>query len=164
MPRRWLSAENLASGDSYTSTSFNPGGEQPNPGNPLGNPVYPGATSSDGPNYVDFLTTTYNHSYVQTYNFGFGGATIDYSIVPNPFGTIVQSFADQVEKEFLPLYANTSDVPWRSSNSLFTIFFGINDLGISYTAGNDAIITQLLKSYQTSVDRVCASLVDRHQS
>jgi len=142
------------SGDSYTSTSFNPYGEQPSRSNPLGNPVYPGATSSDGPNYVDFLTTTYNRSFVEAYNFGFGGATINYTIVPDAFGTIVQSFADQVQKEFVPIYGNNSNVPWRYSNSLFTIFFGINDCGTSYVTGNGNVISELIQSYQNIVDKV----------
>lgn len=105
---------------------------------------------------MDFLTTTYNRSFVEAYNFGFGGATIDYSIVPDSFGTIVQSFADQVQKEFLPSYTNSTNVPWRSSNSLFTIFFGINDCGISYLAGNSTVIIELIQSYQTLVDKVGA--------
>lgn len=68
----------------------------------------------------------------------------------------MQSFADQVQKEFLPTYTNSTNVPWRSSNSLFTIFFGINDCGISYLAGNSTVIVELIQSYQTIVDEVGA--------
>ncbi|KAL8684040.1 MAG: hypothetical protein Q9186_000070 [Xanthomendoza sp. 1 TL-2023] len=113
-------------GDSYTSTAFNIHGPQPNPDNPLGNPAYPGATSSDGPNFVDFLALTYNQSYIQAFNLGYGGATIDPSLIGSPYGRIVQSFRQQVEEEFLPTYATNSGVEWSGSNSLFTVFFGIN--------------------------------------
>ena len=54
---------------------------QPSLGNPLGNPPYPGYTSSNGPNWVDYLTVKYNQSLVETYNIAFGGATIDSDLV-----------------------------------------------------------------------------------
>jgi hypothetical protein len=56
------------SGDSYTTPGFNDTGVQPSIGNPLGNPNYPGYTSSNGPNWVDFLTVKYNESQVLTCN------------------------------------------------------------------------------------------------
>lgn len=37
-------------GDSYTTTGFKVRGEQPSDMNPLGNPEWPGETSSNGPN------------------------------------------------------------------------------------------------------------------
>lgn len=117
---------NGSSGDSYTSTSFNIRGPQPSRENPLGNPAYPGATSANGPNYVDFLTTTYNQSFIRTFNLGYGGATIDPSLLGSPYGLIVQSFRQQVQEEFLPTYATNTGVEWSGSNSLFTVFFGIN--------------------------------------
>ncbi|KAL8869818.1 MAG: hypothetical protein Q9174_003983 [Haloplaca sp. 1 TL-2023] len=146
---------NKYSGDSYTSTSFNIRGTQPNEENPLGNPPYPGATSSDGPNYVDFLTTTYNQSFLRTYNLGYGGATIDPSLVGSPYGYIVQSFRQQVEDEFLPTYATNSGVEWTGSNSLFTVFFGINDVILSYGQRNSTLNFLLVKSYENLVHQVC---------
>ena len=116
--------------------------------------MYPGATSSNGPNYIDFLTTTYNQSYIQTYNFGYGGAVVNDSVVKNGFGITVQSFVDQVQDEFLPAYSNNSEVRWNSSNSLFTIFFGINDVTNSWFFGNDSLGYQVIESYQTLVDEV----------
>lgn len=146
------------SGDSYTSTGFQIHGEQPNPTNPLGNPAYPGSTSANGPNYVDFLTTTYNRSYIQTYNLGFGGATIDPSLVASPFGDIVQSFRQQAQEEFFPTYAKNPDVPWASADSLFTIFFGINDVIISYGQRNSSLNYALIKSYEALVYQVSRHL------
>ena len=146
------------SGDSYTSTGFQIHGEQPNPTNPLGNPAYPGSTSANGPNYVDFLTTTYNRSYIQTYNLGFGGATIDPSLVASPFGDIVQSFRQQVREEFLPVIAKSSNVPWASANSLFTIFFGINDVILSYAERNSSLNYALIKAHEALVHQVSGLL------
>lgn len=37
---------------------FNDTLAQPNATDPLGNPAYPGYTATNGPNWVDFLTTT----------------------------------------------------------------------------------------------------------
>ncbi|MCJ1261860.1 hypothetical protein MMC22_001729 [Lobaria immixta] len=144
----------LVSGDSYTSTQFDVHGEQPNPGNPLGNPAYPGVTSCDGPNYVDFLTTTYNRSYIQTFNFGFGGATVDPSLVPSPFGDIVQSFKQQVQQEFIPTYGDKVAVPWSPANSLVTLFFGINDMVLSHSQQNDSLNYALIKSYESIVHQL----------
>ncbi|CAF9906955.1 hypothetical protein IMSHALPRED_005402 [Imshaugia aleurites] len=142
-------------GDSYTSTSFNISGEQPSPSSPLGNPSYPGSTSCDGPNYIDFLTTTYNESYIQAYNLGYGGATIDDSIVTSGFGATVQSFQDQVEHEFLHTYVNNTQVPWNASNSLFTVFFGVNDVTNSFApfaSHNDSVNYELVKAYESLID------------
>lgn len=147
------------SGDSYTSTGFQVHGEQPNPSNPLGNPAYPGSTSANGPNYVDFLTTTYNQSYIQNYNFGYGGATIDPSLVSSPFGDIVQTFRQQTREEFLPVYASNPTVPWCSADSLFSIFFGINDVILSYAPRNSSLNYALIKSYEALVHQVSGRLL-----
>lgn len=147
-------ANKPCSGDSYTSTNFTPSGSQPNSNNPLGNPPFPGATSSNGPNYIDFLTATYNKSYIQTYNLAYGGATVNPFLVPTLWGASVRTFLSQVEQEFLPLYANGSDVPWTSSNSLFTVFFGINDCIQSYADGNDSLNYDIIKSYEGLVNEV----------
>ena len=63
-------------GDSYTTTGFNYTMAQPSRANPLGNPDYPGYTASNGPNWVDFLTTTYNETFLETINLAYGGATV----------------------------------------------------------------------------------------
>ena len=127
----------------------------------MGNPPYPGYTSCDGPNYIDFLTNTYNESYIQAYNLAYGGATIDASIVMSGFGPTVRSFTDQVEHEFLRTYVNNSEVPWTASNSLFLIFFGINDVTNSFAplaSHNDSVNYRLVTAYEGLVDEVCLSL------
>ncbi|KAJ3748325.1 hypothetical protein DFH05DRAFT_1588150, partial [Lentinula detonsa] len=120
-----------SSGDSYTQTGFVTNDTLPAPGNPLGNPVYPGYTATGGANWLDFDATTYNNSLVLTYNYAYGGATIDSSLVA-PFEPTVLSVTDQVN-EFLDTAASKpASTPWTSANSLFSIWIGINDLGNSY--------------------------------
>ena len=116
--------------------------------------MYPGATSAAGPNYIDFLVTTYNQSYIQAYNLAYGGATIDPSVVQSGFGKNVQSFQQQVDNEFLPTYTSNSKVPWTASNTLFSLFFGINDVTNSYAECNDTINYDLIEAYQTLVNKV----------
>ncbi|KAI9750501.1 MAG: hypothetical protein M4579_006451 [Chaenotheca gracillima] len=139
-------------GDSYTTTGFNVTMEQPCPSNPFGNPPYPGYTSSNGPNWIDFLTTTYNQSFIETINLAYGGATVDSDLVAQYLPTVLD-LRQQVNEEFLPYYAakdKTVDIPWKSDNSLFSFFFGINDVGNSYSTGinktlNDAIFAEYAK-------------------
>lgn len=149
------------SGDSYTSTGFDISKSQPTRGNPLGNPAFPGATSSNGPNYISFLTTTYNRSFIETYNLGFGGALVDKAIVTSPFGFDVKSFKDQVSKEFQPRYTGSSTTPWKSSDSLFIIFFGINDAANTFLrTDSDSLQLAEIKSYENLVNQVRTGAAD----
>ncbi|KAK8115978.1 hypothetical protein PG984_012480 [Apiospora sp. TS-2023a] len=104
----------------------------PSPTNPLGNPGYPGYTSSNGPNWVDYLTVKYNASLLQTYNLAVGGATVDSDLV-KPYKPEVLSVKQQVQDVFLPTYAASSaSVQWTGGDSLFAFWIGINDVGNSY--------------------------------
>lgn len=138
------------SGDSYTQTQFSPSGILPSIGNALGNPPYPvsrfGATSAPrinteimikgftavgGTNWIDVDTVVFNKSLIFTYNYAYGGATIDASLV-TPYEPTVLSMTDQVN-QFLTTVANKpASTPWTSSNALFSFFIGINDIGNSY--------------------------------
>ncbi|KAI9881537.1 MAG: hypothetical protein M1830_000100 [Pleopsidium flavum] len=144
----------MQSGDSYTSTVFDIHGQQPNPSNPLGNPPYPGSTSCNGPNWVDFLTTTYNQSYIQTYNMAFGGAVVDSSLVGEIFPMVVQDLQQQVADEFIPIYSNKTIAPWTSSNSLFAIFIGVNDIGNAYGRHNTTLNGDIFVVYSRLVDQL----------
>ncbi|PSR93971.1 hypothetical protein PHLCEN_2v4573 [Hermanssonia centrifuga] len=126
VPNFWFSF-----GDSYTQTDFVTNGTLPSLGNPLGNPPYPGYTAVGGVNWIDVMTVTYNKSLIFTYNYAYGGATIDASLV-TPYEPTVLSLTDQVN-EFLSTVANKpATTPWTSSNSLFSFWIGINDIGNSY--------------------------------
>ncbi|KAI5795395.1 hypothetical protein DFH27DRAFT_484433, partial [Peziza echinospora] len=119
-------------GDSYTQTGFNltNGSPYPSASNPLGNPNYPGWTSSNGPNWVGYLATKYNESTLLTYNLAYGGATVDSKLV-TPWRDDVLSLRNQVEDLFFP-YLTTNSTPWTGSDSLFSFFIGVNDVGNTY--------------------------------
>lgn len=87
-----------SSGDSYSRTGFEVTGVQPSVSSPLGNPAYPGDTSANGPNWVNYLTVRYNKSVLLTYNFGTSGATLNTSIVAGD-GCSVQ---DELNEQYLP--------------------------------------------------------------
>ncbi|KAG6886667.1 hypothetical protein C0992_002885 [Termitomyces sp. T32_za158] len=123
-------------GDSYTQTGFDPTLTLPSIGNPLGNPPYPGWTSSGGENWVDYVTTKYNNSVLLTYNYAYGGATIDSTLVA-PYTPTVLSVTDQVDQFLSGVGTKPAEARWTSANSLFSIWIGINDLGNSYYLGGD---------------------------
>lgn len=135
-------------GDSYTQTGFSPSGALPNAANPFGNPTYPGWTATGGPNWIDFMTVSQNRSLVFTYNYAYGGATIDAALV-KPYTPTVLSLGDQVN-QFLTTVANKpASTPWTSANALFSIWIGVNDLGNSwYEAGDRAAFSDVLLNAQ----------------
>ncbi|KIJ56421.1 carbohydrate esterase family 16 protein [Sphaerobolus stellatus SS14] len=117
-------------GDSYTDTGFNYNGTLAGPsnGNPLGNPTFPGVTSSGGENWVGYLISSFNKTRTYSYNFAYSGATLDSSLAA-PYSSSVVSVRNQIEQEFLPgLAKKPASVPWSATNSLFAIFDGINDV------------------------------------
>ncbi len=126
----------LDSGDSYTQTGFNISGDVPAPGNPLGNPTYPGWTAVGGVNWVDVETVKYNKSLVLTYNYAYGGATINASLV-QPYEPTVLSLIDQVDLFFQQAAGKPAFAPWTSENALFSVWIGINDIGNSYYQSGD---------------------------
>ncbi|KAM6502929.1 hypothetical protein JOM56_002906, partial [Amanita muscaria] len=133
-------------GDSYSETGFNASGTLPSVGNPLGNPTYPGWTGGGGANWVDYLTTTYNQSLTLTYNLARGGATINSSLVTPGQGV---SLEDEVNT-FLSKFAHSPpSTPWKTWNTLFSIWIGINDIAYSYDnhGDQDAFTDILLDSY-----------------
>lgn len=126
----WDGIEHLvAFGDSISTTHYNMFRDQPSKENPLGNPVFPGFTTSNGPNWLGFMTAEYNATFVKTVNFASGGATIDFDIVPQ-MGTGSNSVKHQVEQQWLTKYAHQppAEFRWRADNSLFAIFAGNNDV------------------------------------
>ncbi|KAI1811984.1 hypothetical protein GGS20DRAFT_592349 [Poronia punctata] len=138
----WVGWENIKKafifGDSYTQTGFDYTQAQPSESNPFGNPTYPGWTSSNGPNWVSYLTFKYNASTLLTYNLAYGGATVDSDLV-TPYDPSVISLKEQVESEFIPGYTGSSaQTEWSGDDSIFAVWIGINDIGNSYWNGEDA--------------------------
>lgn len=108
-----------------------------------------------GPNWIGYLTTTYNASTLLTYNLAYGGATIDSTLV-KPWRDDVLSLTNQVEDLFLAhLGSHPASTPWKSDNSLFTFFIGINDIGNSYWLGDfDNFHNKLMDVYFGLINKV----------
>lgn len=144
-------------GDSYTTTGFNHTLAQPSLANPLGNPDYPGYTATNGPNWVDFLTTTHNATFLQTINLASGGATVDSTLV-QPYQPTVLSLTEQIQTLYLPNYSSSPDYfVWRPDSTLFATFIGINDIGNSYYNANSTLYTQIFTSYALQIDALYQS-------
>ncbi|KAJ7166386.1 hypothetical protein C8R43DRAFT_985757 [Mycena crocata] len=145
-------------GDSYTSTSFNTTSVLPNIHNPLGNPPFPEFTGGGGENYVGFDTSTFNSSVIFTYNYAFGGATINASLVA-PFEPTVLSLIDQVN-EFLTggVAGKPPATPWTSANALFSVWIGVNDMAGSWFQPGDrgAFADILLDEYFALMQKLYA--------
>ncbi|KAF8077567.1 hypothetical protein FPV67DRAFT_1403446 [Lyophyllum atratum] len=110
-------------GDSYTTDGFNISAG-------IDSPV-PGFTSSNGPNWVQFLGGTFNVTNTRVFDLASGGATIDGELVP-PFQPTVLSIVDQVSQFKQILAPKPASAAWQSSNSLFAFWIGINDVGNSF--------------------------------
>ncbi|KAI2633344.1 hypothetical protein GGS21DRAFT_129912 [Xylaria nigripes] len=157
---KWAGWENIKSafffGDSYTETGFDYTQAQPSVENPLGNPPYPGIISTDGLNWVDFITFKYNASTLLTYNFGYSAATVDSNVIP-PMNPAALSLRVQVESEFIPGYTGCSaKANWTGDDSIFIIWIGINDIRNTYCQG--ANVTNLLNDRDFAI---MADLVDQ---
>ncbi|KAJ7766056.1 hypothetical protein B0H16DRAFT_1792884 [Mycena metata] len=142
-------------GDSYTTTGFVPTMTLPTVGNPLGNPPFPGFTGGGGENFVGFDTVTYNKSNILTYNYAYGGATINSTLVA-PYLPTVLSLIDQVNEFLAGAGKKPATSPWTSMNSLFTVWIGINDLGNSFSNSGDrsAFSDLLLNEYFAQVQEL----------
>uniref|UniRef100_A0A8H7K358 CBM1 domain-containing protein n=1 Tax=Bionectria ochroleuca TaxID=29856 RepID=A0A8H7K358_BIOOC len=136
-------------GDSYTKTEFNINGAKPNANNIIGNPNFPGSTSSGGHNWLGWLITQFNKKNTVTYayNFADGGAVVDSSII-TPFRSDVRTFTDQIQSFKKHLASKPSWAPWNADNSLVGVWLGINDIGRSYTLNNaTAVIRESVDMY-----------------
>ncbi|KAM0712024.1 hypothetical protein Q7P37_011118 [Cladosporium fusiforme] len=133
-------------GDSYSQTGFDPNLSTPSLSNPLGNPNFPGWTTSGGPNWIGYYITQFNSSPVYSYNFASGGATTDSDLV-EPFASTVLSFVDQVDL-YLENARKPGFVKWDAANSLFAVWIGVNDVGNAwYRSDYPALVGRIMDQY-----------------
>lgn len=131
-------------GDSFSETYFDLFGPLPSEANSLGN------SNNTKPIWVDYLTSQYLKSPPRIYSLARGGSVIDSQLVKNTFGT---SLTHQIHADFLPLYASSSPtVHWDSSNTLFTIWLGINDMVLAADASLRAPLDAIFASYRASLE------------
>jgi len=77
-----------------------------------------------------------------------GGATVD----SNPVTT--RSFKGQVQQTYLPKYSEKSVIPWASHDTLFSMFFGINDVGGDYRTDDATLGSKIFDVYSSLVDEL----------
>ncbi|QSZ37335.1 hypothetical protein DSL72_009433 [Monilinia vaccinii-corymbosi] len=144
-------------GDSYTRTLFSIAGTKPSAANPIGNPAFPGITTDAGLNWIDHLVSTYNTSLTLSYNFAVGGSTVDNNII----ASITQGAKSLVEQTAIftaNLASKPAYAPWTSSNTLFAIWFGINDIDISYAYTNESeLFAKIFDTYWKQLDIMYSS-------
>jgi hypothetical protein len=83
----------------------------------MGNRPDDRSTSSAGPNWIEYLTTTYNNSLIMTYDFA-----VSRGAIPN-------SLVDHVMFQYEPMYSHRNHI-WTSDNTIFMSWIGINDITI----------------------------------
>ncbi|KAL8757949.1 MAG: hypothetical protein Q9184_004070 [Pyrenodesmia sp. 2 TL-2023] len=142
-------------GASYAANGFDIDGVQPDvaASNPFGNPPGTGLTSSNGPNVFGYLTTVYNESLISTYNLAVSGAVVDgflYADQPH------NDFIAQVHNKFLPHYFNQETAGWTSAQTIFAVFFAINDVLRSYRR-SDNPLEEMFATYTHLIEEVSAS-------
>lgn len=72
-----------------------------------------------------------------------------------PYLPTVPDFKTQVDTEFIPYYTGKNKkTSWNAGNSLFGMFFGINDVGNSYYKQNATLNDDIFKVYATYVEKV----------
>jgi hypothetical protein len=105
----------------------------------MGNPAFDAATYNGGKNWVKWLTGTYNHSLLLTYDLGVSGATINKSLVP---GASVDFIGQS--QVFIDNFAGESPkAAWNGKNSVFGFWFGINDVNNGFQYANSSAIYDL---------------------
>lgn len=95
-----------------------------------------GYTGGGGVNWIDVDTVVYNKSLILTYNYAYGGATIDASLVP-PSSSTILTLTDQVNEFLSGAATKPATAPWTSTNALFSFWIGINDIGNSWSASGN---------------------------
>ena len=144
----WDGIKNIfAFGDSYSDTGFDPYKAQPSPDNPFGNPDWASKLTA-GSVWLHFLGLQYNASTpsdssdrlptdidnieaarLNIYNLAIGGSTIDPKVITPYHGRKATTFTAQLHDTFLLRYASSPEFAlWRPNNTLFVLWFGINDI------------------------------------
>jgi hypothetical protein len=94
------------------------------------------------------MVTQFNTSLTLSYNFAYGGATVDSALVP-PYAPTVLSFKDQVKLFSDNIASKPSYAPWTAENTVVGVWMGVNDVGNTFYLGSDqtARYTTILDVY-----------------
>ncbi|KAH7244512.1 Aldehyde/histidinol dehydrogenase [Fusarium redolens] len=128
-------------GDSYSQTGFDVNGQKPSAANPIGNPPFPGWTAAGGANWVGDMVKEQNNSLVLSYNFAYGGATVDANIV-KPYTSTVLSMVDQVNQFSNSVGKHPAGTSWTAQNTIAGVWIGVNDVGNSFYLQDSAAVVE----------------------
>mgnify|MGYP004716658255 CR=1 FL=1 len=88
-----------------------------------------------------------NNSVVLSYNFAYGGATVDANIV-KPYADTVLSMVDQVNQFSNSIGKKPDYAPWTAANTIAGVWIGVNDVGNSYYLSDaDAVVDKAVARY-----------------
>lgn len=102
-------------------------------------------------NWVGSMVTEQNTSLSLSYNFAYGGATVDAEIV-TPYQDTVLSMVDQVDVFLDTLAKRPKYAPWKASNTVAGVWIGVNDVGnVFYLSNADEVVKQAVDRYMDLV-------------
>ena len=88
-------------------------------------------------NWVDWTIATLNSTYIATFDFAYGGATIDAHLI-TPYLPTIKSLVDQVNNfSNYTAYGRPYYPGYGPDNSVWAFWFGINDIGTSWYQPGD---------------------------
>lgn len=151
----WSGISNIfVFGDSFSDVGFDVFKLQPNPANPFGNPEWQLEVRS-GTTWMHFLALTYNVTTLRIWDLAIGGSTIDPDIVVPYLGLTSASLKHQLAETFLPIYGPRPDFArWMPVDTLFILWFGINDIVVPSTQMDYPPIPKIQKSYALMLEQL----------
>ncbi|KAI9846565.1 MAG: hypothetical protein M1837_003806 [Sclerophora amabilis] len=114
-------------GASFTTTGFSLNRPWPSEQNVIGNPAWPGRTTSNGPVWPNYLATNHNSTLTYLFNFAESGAVTDKQLT-RPGNA--RSFEEQIEHLFIPNFVGEGRKPeaeWDPLTTSFGVFVGLNE-------------------------------------
>ncbi|KAM0752279.1 hypothetical protein T439DRAFT_204744 [Meredithblackwellia eburnea MCA 4105] len=93
-----------------------------------------GVTTANGPNWIQHLSRTFNDSNILLRDMAANGASIDNDLIA--ITDHETGVAQQIAKFEKHLSPPPDEIPWQGTNTLFSIWVGINDCDLSYERPN----------------------------
>lgn len=115
------------------------------------------------------MVTEFKAGFTASYNFAYGGATVDGDIIP-PYTETVLSMTDQVGLFSNSIAAKPDYAPWTEENTVVGVWMGVNDVGNTYWNADvnetlslavDAYFAQLQIVYDSGVRQFVLLTVPR---
>ncbi|RSM19108.1 hypothetical protein CDV31_002029 [Fusarium ambrosium] len=103
----------------------------PRASNPIGNPAWPGDTSTGGMNWIGYMVSEFNQTLTLAYGFASSGAVVDPRLV-KPIPYYAYCFEKQIKHFNVSIGQRPGYAPWNADNSVVVIWFGVNDIRLSY--------------------------------